>query len=57
MKDPEKYNSEVIFRDKVKINLELEEIEKTYNELDKKLADPAVYGDQEQLKKVSKSKK
>ena len=35
----------------------LEEIEKTYNELDKKLADPAVYGDQEQLKKVSKSKK
>ena len=35
----------------------LDEIEKTYNELDKKLADPAVYGDQEQLKKVSKSKK
>ncbi len=35
----------------------LEEIEKTYNELDKKLADPAVYGDQEQLKKTSKSKK
>ena len=35
----------------------LEEIERTHNELDKKLADPAVYGDQEQLKKVSKSKK
>ena len=35
----------------------LDEIEKTYHELDKKLADPAVYGDQEQLKKVSKSKK
>ena len=35
----------------------LDETEKTYNELDKKLADPAVYGDQEQLKKVSKSKK
>lgn len=26
----------------------LNDIEKTYNELDKKLADPAVYGDQEQ---------
>ena len=35
----------------------LDDIEKTYHELDKKLADPAVYGDQEQLKKVSKSKK
>ena len=35
----------------------LDEIEKTYYELDKKLADPAVYGDQEQLKKVSKAKK
>ena len=35
----------------------LDEIEKTYNELDKKLADPAVYNDQEQLKKISKSKK
>lgn len=35
----------------------LDDIEKTYNELDKKLADPAVYGDQEQLKKVSKAKK
>ena len=35
----------------------LDETERTYNELDKKLADPAVYGDQEQLKKVSKSKK
>ncbi|OGI19149.1 MAG: peptide chain release factor 1 [Candidatus Melainabacteria bacterium RIFCSPHIGHO2_02_FULL_34_12] len=35
----------------------LDEIEKTYSELEKKLADPAVYGDQEQLKKVSKSKK
>src|SRR3989338_10886741 len=35
----------------------LDETEKIYNELDKKLADPAVYGDQEQLKKVSKSKK
>jgi peptide chain release factor 1 len=35
----------------------LEDIEKTYHELDKKLADPAVYGDQEQLKKISKAKK
>ena len=35
----------------------LAEIENTYYELDKKLADPAVYGDQEQLKKVSKAKK
>ena len=35
----------------------LDDIEKTYNELDKKLADPAVYSDQEQLKKVSKAKK
>lgn len=35
----------------------LDETEKIYNELDKKLADPAVYGNQEQLKKVSKSKK
>lgn len=35
----------------------LDEIEKTYNELDKKLADPAVYSDQEQLKKISKAKK
>ena len=35
----------------------LEEIERTYSELEKKLADPAVYGDQEQLKKISKSKK
>ena len=35
----------------------LDDIEHTYNELDKKLADPAVYGDQEQLKKVSKAKK
>ena len=35
----------------------LDDIEKTYNELDKKLADPSVYGDQEQLKKVSKAKK
>lgn len=35
----------------------LDDIEKTYNELDKKLADPAVFGDQEQLKKISKSKK
>ncbi len=35
----------------------LGEIEKTYYELEKKLADPAVYGDQEQLKKVSKAKK
>lgn len=35
----------------------LDEIEKTYHELDKKLAEPAVYGDQEQLKKVSKAKK
>ena len=35
----------------------LDEIEKTYNDLDKKLADPDVYGDQEQLKKVSKAKK
>lgn len=34
----------------------LDEIEKTYFELDKKLADPAVYGDQEQLKKTSKAK-
>ena len=35
----------------------LDDIEKTYNELDKKLADPNVYGDQAQLKKVSKAKK
>lgn len=35
----------------------LSDIEKTYHELENKLADPAVYGDQEQLKKVSKSKK
>lgn len=35
----------------------LDEIEKTYYELDKKLTDPAIYGDQEQLKKVSKAKK
>ena len=35
----------------------LNEIERTYHELDKKLADPAVYGDQEQLKKISKAKK
>ena len=35
----------------------LDDIEKTYNELDKKLADPSVYGDQDQLKKVSKAKK
>ena len=35
----------------------LDEIERTHGELEKKLADPAVYGDQEQLKKVSKSKK
>lgn len=35
----------------------LNEIEKTYNELDKKLLDPNVYSNQEQLKKVSKSKK
>ena len=35
----------------------LEDIEGTYNELDKKLSDPSVYSDQEQLKKVSKSKK
>ena len=35
----------------------LDDIEKTYHELDKKLADPSVYGDQEQLKKISKAKK
>lgn len=35
----------------------LNDIEKTYQELEKKLADPSTYGDQEQLKKVSKSKK
>ena len=35
----------------------LDEIEKTYHEIDKKLADPSVYGDQEQLKKTSKAKK
>lgn len=35
----------------------LDDIEKTYSELENKLADPAVYGDQEQLKKVSKAKK
>ena len=35
----------------------LEDIEKAYNELDTKLADPVVYGDQDQLKKVSKAKK
>ncbi|MBI2996606.1 MAG: peptide chain release factor 1 [Candidatus Melainabacteria bacterium] len=35
----------------------LNDIEKTYNELGKKLADPAIYGDQEQLKKTSKAKK
>ena len=35
----------------------LNDIEQTYNELDKKLADPSVYGDQEQLKKTSKAKK
>ena len=35
----------------------LNDIEKTYGELENKLADPNVYGDQEQLKKVSKSKK
>ncbi|MBI3309389.1 MAG: PCRF domain-containing protein, partial [Candidatus Melainabacteria bacterium] len=35
----------------------LDDIERTYLELDNKLADPAVYGDQEQLKKVSKAKK
>ena len=35
----------------------LSDIEKTYSELDKKLADPEVYNDQDQLKKVSKAKK
>ncbi len=35
----------------------LGDIEKAYHELEKKLVDPAVYGDQDQLKKVSKSKK
>ena len=35
----------------------LDDIEKTYHDLENKLADPAVYGDQEQLKKVSKAKK
>lgn len=35
----------------------LDDVEKTYNELDRKLTDPAVFGDQEQLKKISKSKK
>lgn len=35
----------------------LNDIEKTYNELDKKLSDPLVYSDQEQLKKVSKAKR
>ena len=35
----------------------LDNIASTYDELDKKLADPSVYGDQEQLKKVSKAKK
>ena len=35
----------------------LNDIEKTYQGLEKKLTDPAVYGNQEQLKKVSKSKK
>ena len=35
----------------------LDDIENTYNELDKKLSDPSVYGDQEQLKKTSKAKK
>ena len=35
----------------------LDDIENTYNELDKKLTDPSVYGDQEQLKKISKAKK
>lgn len=35
----------------------LDDVEATYKELDKKLEDPTVYGDQEQLKKVSKAKK
>lgn len=35
----------------------LEDVEKTYLELDQKLADPAVYGDQAELMKVSKAKK
>lgn len=35
----------------------LDDVEITYLELDKKLEDPAVYGDQDQLKKVSKAKK
>lgn len=35
----------------------LDDVEKTYHELERKLADPAVYGDQDQLKKISKSKK
>jgi peptide chain release factor 1 len=35
----------------------LQDVENTYNELDKKLEDPAVYGDQDQLKKINKAKK
>lgn len=35
----------------------LDDIEKTYLELENKLADPIVYSNQEQLKKVSKAKK
>lgn len=35
----------------------LNDVEKTYNELDKKLGDPIVYGEQDQLKRVSKAKK
>jgi peptide chain release factor 1 len=35
----------------------LDDIEKTYNELDKKLLEPTVYSNQDQLKKVSKAKK
>lgn len=44
------------FMDEILIK-KLNDIEKTYQELEKKLTDPAVYSDQEQLKKVSKSKK
>jgi len=35
----------------------LNDIENTYSELEKKLGDPDVYGNPEELKKVSKSKK
>lgn len=35
----------------------LDDIENTYFELDKRLTDPSIYSDQEQLKKVSKAKK